>query len=36
MYFITKVILEKKNIIELKVLRYFLKRILIALSFNIL
>ncbi len=34
--FITRVILKKKNIIRLKVLRYFLRNILIASSFNIL
>ncbi len=34
--FITKVILKKKNIIRLKVSRYFLKSILIASSFSTL
>jgi hypothetical protein len=34
--FITKVILEKKNIIRFKVLKYLLKSILIASNFNTL
>jgi len=36
MHFTTRVILEKENIIRLKVLKYFLRNILIASSFNIL